>query len=35
MTADHLFYQQFSLLNDGQKAAVLYVIQTFLGKKTV
>ncbi len=33
MTADHFFYQQFSLLNDEQKAAVLHVIQTFFGKK--
>jgi hypothetical protein len=33
MTADHLFYQQFSLLTDEQKAAVLHVIQTFLSKK--
>jgi Protein of unknown function (DUF2281) len=33
MTADNLFYQQFSLLTDEQKAAVLLVIQTFLGKK--
>ncbi len=33
MTAENLFYQQFSLLTDEQKAAVLHVIQTFLGKK--
>ncbi len=33
MTAEHLFYQQFYLLTDEQKAAVLLVIQTFLGKK--
>ncbi len=34
MTADLLFYHQFSLLTAEQKAAVLLVIQTFLGNKT-
>ena len=34
MTAERLFFQQFTLLTDEQKAAVLLVIQTYLGNKS-
>lgn len=32
MTAEQLFYKNFALLTDEQKAAVLMIIETFLGK---